>query len=246
MPGNPMMPTTPKGIDLADENRRIRSVFKEREQAAIRNGSRNSSAYERRAILERNELLHRILAEQGIETLRGKKILDLGCGGGSLLRHLFDFGAQPGNCFGIDLVGERLDVAKHFSPDLGLVLGSGAQLPFPDSAFDITFQSLLFTSVLDPRIKQTIASEILRTMRKGGLLVWYDFIYNNPRNPNVRGVGRREIGELFPGCRLQFWRLTLAPPIGRVAVRVSPFLYQALAQLPFLRSHYLCLVEKTR
>ncbi len=240
-----MMPITPKGIDLAGENRRIRTVFKEREQAATRNGSRNSNAYERRAILERNELLLRILGERGIDTLRGKKILDLGCGGGSLLRHLFDFGAQPEDCLGIDLLAERLHIAKHLSPNLSLVLGSGAQLPFPDSSFDIAFQSLLFTSVLDPQIKQAIASEIRRTTRKGGLLVWYDFIYNNPRNSKVRGVGRGEIHELFPDCRLQFWRVTLAPPIGRIAIRVSPFLYQALAQLPFLRSHYLCLAEKT-
>jgi SAM-dependent methyltransferase len=230
--------------DLEDESRRIRKVYKQRERPTACHGASPSNIYERRAHLERNELLVKILHKQGFHSLLGMRILDVGCAGGSLLRHLLDLGARPGDCFGMDLLEERLRVATHLSPNLGFVLGNGALLPFPDDAFDIVFQSALFTSVLDPRIKRVISSEILRTLRKGGRFVWYDFIYNNPRNANVRGIGRREIKELLPNCRLRFWRVTLAPPIGRIAIRFSPLLYQVLSQLPLLRSHYLCIAEK--
>jgi SAM-dependent methyltransferase len=124
------------------------------------------------------------------------------------------------------------------------ILGSGAQLPLPSESFDFVFQFLLFTSVLDAEIKRSIAAEILRTLRRGGRFIWYDFAYNNPQNADVKGIARREIQGLLPGCRLNFWRLTLAPPLGRLAARVSPFLYRALSQIPLLRTHYLCVAEK--
>ena len=163
---------------------------------------------------------------------------------GALLGRLFDYGAEPENCFGIDIIEDRLLFAKRLRPNINFILGSGAQLPLPDESFDFVLQFLLFTSVLDPDIKRTIAAEILRTLRRRGRLIWYDFAYDNPKNSDVKGIGRREIEKLLPGCQLDFWRLTLAPPLGRLAVRVSPLLYRALSQVPLLRTHYLCVAEK--
>jgi len=200
--------------------------------------------YERCAIHEREELLVRIFLEQGLTTLAGLRILDVGCGSGALLRHLCDFGADPRKCFGIDIIDTRLQNAKRLGPNLGLAFASGAELPFDDETFDIVLQFTVLTSVLAPHLRQAIASEMLRVLPRGGRFIWYDFAYNNPRNPDVRGIGRREIRQLLPGCRLRFWRVTLAPPIGRLAVRFNPFFYRALSELRFLRSHYLCVAEK--
>jgi SAM-dependent methyltransferase len=227
-----------------DEVRRIREVYKQRKVGGNSAGLTPMDLRGRCAIHEREELLVRVFRKQGLSTLAGLKILDVGCGAGAMLGRLFDYGAEPENCFGVDIIEERLHFAKHLRPNINFILASGAQLPFPDAIFDFVFQFLLFTSVLDPDIKCTIAAEILRTLRRGGRLIWYDFAYNNPQNPDVKGIGRREIRKLLPGCRLDFWRLTLAPPVGRAAVRISPLLYRVLSQVPLLRTHYLCVAEK--
>lgn len=130
------------------------------------------------------------------------------------------------------------------SPKVGFVEGNIARLPFPDAAFDIVFQFVVFTSILDPEIRKTVAAQILRTLRPGGYFISYDFRYSNPRNPNVRPLLRRELKSLFPGCEFSFRRATLAPPIGRPAARILPALCRILAAVPILRSHDLCFVRR--
>jgi ubiquinone/menaquinone biosynthesis C-methylase UbiE len=233
------------GLDLPGEVRRVRDVFEQRRNAKVSEWIPNFNIYARYLLYERNEALIDALRKLNIKTLQGMRILDVGCGGGTLLRHLYDFGAKPGDCFGIDVLEDTLQGAKELSPNVGFYVASAARLPFADATFDLVFQTLVFTSVLKPEIKQAIAAEVLRVLRKGGRFIWYDFTYDNPQNPNVKGIGRREIRELLPGCKLHFWRLTLAPPIGRVTAALSPFLFHLLSQLPFLCTHCLCIAEKT-
>src|SRR5947208_3097463 len=78
----------------------------------------------------------------------------------------------------------------------------------------------------------------------GGLILWYDFRFNNPRNPHVRGIGAVEIRDLFPACPLKGKRATLAPPIARPVVSLSWDLGLVLEHLPFLNSHYLAVIRK--
>jgi ubiquinone/menaquinone biosynthesis C-methylase UbiE len=232
------------GLDLPQEVRRIREVFEQRKQLRVSEWIPHFNLYMRYVLYERSGVLIGALRKINVKTLRGMKILDVGCGGGTLLRYLYDFGAKPRNCFGIDVLEDALLGAKELAPNAGFSLASAARLPFADETFDLVFQSLVFTSVLNPEIKQVIASEILRVLRKGGRFIWYDFTYDNPQNPNVKGIGRREIRALLPGCKLHFWRLTLAPPIGKITAALSPFLFHLLSQLPFLCTHCLCIAEK--
>ena len=52
-------------------------------------------------------------------------------------------------------------------------------------------------------------------MKPDGIILWYDFIYNNPSNPDVKRVSKKEIINLFSGVdNIQFYKVTLAPPIG--------------------------------
>jgi ubiquinone/menaquinone biosynthesis C-methylase UbiE len=243
-PSGPDQPGSEPELNIPDETRRVREVYEQREQRLVSNHGAPLDLYERCAIHEREELLVRIFRELGMTTLAGLRILDVGCGSGALLRHLCDYGADPQNCFGIDILGKRLENAKRLGSHLGLALASGAQLPFPDETFDLVLQFTVLTSVLAWKLKQAIAAEMLRVLPRGGRFIWYDFAYNNPRNPDVRGIGRREIRQLLPGCRLRFWRVTLAPPVGRLAVRFNPFLYRALSELRFLCSHNFCVAEK--
>ena len=81
-------------------------------------------------------------------------------------------------------------------------------------------------------------------LKPGGAVVWYDFVINNPRNPDVRGVPLARVRELFPAGELRAERLTLAPPLARAVCRVHPALYTVFNALPLLRTHRLVWIEK--
>ena len=123
--------------------------------------------------------------------------------------------------------------------------GNASQLALPDAAFDLVFQSTVFTSILDGRTKQQIAGEMLRVVRSDGLIVWYDYHVNNPSNPDVRAVKKREIHELFPRCYIELHRTTLAPPLGRWIAPRSWLLACFLENIPFLCTHYIGIIRKT-
>lgn len=179
-----------------------------------------------------------------IRSLARLKILDVGCGRGEALRHLLDFGAEPRFLFGVDLLEEHVEEARRLSPHIQIMQGNAARLPFVDSSFDLILVFTMFTSILNADLKRAAAAEVCRVLVPGGMLLWYDFAYNNPRNPDVRGIGRAEIQRLFPGWTITLRRVTLAPPIGRVVAKFSPLLYMTLAGLRILCTHYLAFMKK--
>ena len=66
----------------------------------------------------------------------------------------------------------------------------------------MVLQSTVFTSIQDDGLKAQVAAEMMRVVRPDGLILWYDFRVNNPRNPDVTGVGKTEILRLFPGLKV--------------------------------------------
>ncbi len=188
--------------------------------------------------------LQRALAQEQMFPLAGRRILDIGCGRGQWLGLFAAFAADPDGLAAIELDSQRAAAALRRFPEADIRVGNAAELPWPDQSFDIVSQSTVFTSVLDPRVKRLIADEMLRVMRPGGRIVWYDFLFNNPRNPHVRGIGRREIGGLFKGCRVRFRRVTLAPPLARRVVPLSWPLARLLEQFRVMNTHYLAIVRR--
>jgi len=75
-------------------------------------------------------------------------------------------------------------------------------------------------------------------------IIWYDYWISKPTNPDVKGVGKKEIKELFPNCKFEFHRITLAPPIARLLVRVSWILCELLEKLKIFNTHYLVVIKK--
>jgi ubiquinone/menaquinone biosynthesis C-methylase UbiE len=194
---------------------------------------------------ERERRLLALLARYGFASLQTKKILEVGCGTGYWLREFIKWGARPGNIVGIDLLADRIGEARRLCPKaVQLRCGSAAELPFPDETFDLVLQSTVFTSVLNSGMKQRMASEMLRVLREDGLILWYDYHVNNPSNPDVRGVKRQEIYQLFPGCRIELQRLTLAPPLARLLAPYSWLACYVLEKVPLLCTHYLGVIQK--
>ena len=195
-------------------------------------------------IHQREKGLIHCLKHLKLTDLSDKKILEVGCGTGGLLREFVKYGAKPKNLHGIDLLEERIERARELNPNIEFLCGDASSLPYEDRFFDIVMQFTVFTSILDSGMKEKIASEMLRVLKADGTIIWYDYYVNNPWNPDVKGVKNKEIRELFPNCVFSLKRVTLAPPIVRTLAPFSTLLCLILDKVPFLRSHYLGIIRR--
>ena len=196
-------------------------------------------------IQEREQCLLTLLKRHDLVPLNTKKILEVGCGTGYWLREFIKWGARPENITGIDLLDDRIAEARYLCPEaVGILHGNAAELAFSDATFDLVVQFTVFTSVLDSIMKQQMASEMLRVVKDDGLILWYDYHVNNPWNPDVRGVKRQEISQLFPGCRMKLQRITLVPPLVRLLAPYSWLACYVLGKIPWLCTHYIGLISK--
>jgi len=186
----------------------------------------------------------RMLDDASLSPLRGLRIADIGCGDGAWMLEFVQWGADPASLCGIDLSTDRIERARGRIPDAELNTGNAADLPWPDESFDLVSQFTVFTSILDAALKQAIAGEMLRVLKPGGSILWFDFRVNNPANPQVRGIRAREIRALFSGCEITLASELLAPPIARHVASWSRPLAAVLKTIPFLRTHYVGLVQK--
>lgn len=102
------------------------------------------------------------------EDIRGKKILDVGCGFG-LYSLIFAF--YGADVTGIDMSKERLEVfmklAEPFEINVKAVYCSALNLPFKDMNFDLIYCNQFISHVAD--VTKSLA-EAKRVLKKGGIL----------------------------------------------------------------------------
>jgi SAM-dependent methyltransferase len=227
---------------LAAETKRIRAAYGRRQCGDLYSWFNPGHLF---YIQERERRVLDLLTRLGLSFLANQRILEAGCYTGYWLGEFIKWGARPENLTGIDLLHEYLVEAQSTqSPKVGLIQANAAFLPFLSNTFDIVLQSMLFTSILDPAMKQAVAKELLRVLKPGGLLLWYDYHCNNPWNKDVRGVKKGEIRGLFPGCRIELRRITLAPPLARRLAPYSFLVCALLEKLRILNTHYLGVIRK--
>jgi ubiquinone/menaquinone biosynthesis C-methylase UbiE len=227
----------------AAEEARIRAAYARREEDDARYSWFNH-AYQFMA-QERERRVLALVDRCGITPLKSKTILEVGCGTGQWLRDFVKWGARPENITGIDLLPDRVSKARKLCPPgMRIHCGSAAELNFESEEFDLVFQSTVFTSILDQDLKQRIAAEMIRVVKFNGIILWYDYHVNNPRNSDVRGVKRKEIEQLFPGCRIELQRITIVPLLTRILAPYSYLACYLLAKVSPLCTHYLGVIRK--
>jgi ubiquinone/menaquinone biosynthesis C-methylase UbiE len=113
----------------------------------------------------------------------GQRILDLGCGTGTLALQVKQ--REPGaELIGLDADPEMLAQARRKAEQAGVELelteGFSTELPYEDASFDRVLSTLFFHH-LDPEPKRQTAREIARVLRKGGELHVAD--WGKPSDP---------------------------------------------------------------
>ena len=194
-------------------------------------------------IQRRQRVLRKILEKRFPEGVREASLLEIGCGWGQWLIEFQMFGFDEKNISGAEIDEKRHKTACKRLKSADIRLCDAEKLPWKDGSFDVVFQSTVFTSILDSGKKRAVAEEMKRVCAPGGCILWYDFTYNNPSNPKVKGVSRSELKKLFKPWKCEIERVTLAPPIARKIVQRSWTAAEVIESVcPFLRTHIFAVI----
>jgi SAM-dependent methyltransferase len=180
--------------------------------------------------------------------LRRLHLVDVGCGYGGHLLTFVRCGFAPENLSGIELLPDRFAAARARLPAaVTMYQGDANSTSLPAESQDVVYQSTVFSSLLSDDYQLSLAEQMWSWLRPGGGVLWYDFVYDNPRNPDVRGVPLRRVRQLFPrAAALTVRRITLAPPISRRVCKLHSAAYHFFNAIPPLRTHALCWIAKGR
>jgi SAM-dependent methyltransferase len=106
----------------------------------------------------------------------GEHLLEIGCGGGLLLREALAAGARA---TGMDHSESMVELASEVAPEADVVLAAAESLPFADDTFDAVAMSIVFFFLDDPVL---VLRECRRVLRSGGRLAIYT------TSPELRGT----------------------------------------------------------
>lgn len=184
------------------------------------------------------------LNKLGVKLLADLKILDVGCGKGDILNFLVSAGFDPRKCFGVDVIAERINLAKKSNPAINYCCLDAQKLPYKNQSFDIIIQFTTFTSILETKNKRRIAKEMRRLLKPTGVILWYDFFIRSPKNLRVKEIRAEEVVSLFPECQIKLKKITLAPPIMRFLANKFYFLPYLLEKINIFNTHYFAIIKQ--
>jgi SAM-dependent methyltransferase len=97
----------------------------------------------------------------------GEHLLEIGCGGGLLLREALATGARA---TGLDHSEGMVELANELAPEAEIVLAAAESLPFADDTFDAVAMSVVFVFLAEPVL---VLRECRRVLRSLGRIAIY-------------------------------------------------------------------------
>jgi ubiquinone/menaquinone biosynthesis C-methylase UbiE len=189
-------------------------------------------------VREQRARVSRLVFETGLP-LDVVRVIDVGCGAGTVLGWLHELGVPAENLFGVDLLKNRIDIARERFPCFTFAVANAEELDLPDASFDLGVSFTVFSSILDDEVARNVAQSMSRVLRANGGILWYDVRYPNPWNPDIRAMTAARIRSLFPDFSAHLEATTIVPPLARRLGRLTDRLYPVVGSFRPLRSHYI-------
>lgn len=140
--------------------------------------------------------------------LQNKKILDLGCGSGRYTKILINLGAKV---WGTDPSEKLIKLAKAKIRGVEFAKGSGENLPYPSSFFDMVFAGLVVDYFKDPYLS---FAEINRVLKEDGIFLFSAHVPYTALTKTVKHYQRPTFTfqEYFKeGAKSRNWGITKMP-----------------------------------
>lgn len=123
--------------------------------------------------------------------VKGKDVLDLGCGTG---KYLVPLSLLAKSYCGLDISADQLRIARMKARDVDLICSSAEEIGLGDNAVDVTISTWVFGTILDDKRRMKALEEAERVTRKSIYLVENDiggeFEYVRGRYPDIRQTKR--------------------------------------------------------
>lgn len=130
------------------------------------------------------------------EPARGERVLDVGCGTGSLAIAIVPK-VSPGRVHGVDASREMIEIAKQKSAKVGEYIdfrvALAEALPFPEDSFDLVTSTLMLHHLPDD-LKRAAFAEIRRVLKPGGRFAVMDLVAGGHGLGHLRSILGRTRG----------------------------------------------------
>lgn len=166
------------------------------------------------------------------------RLLDLGCGPGSITADFANHVGDGGSIVGVDQSPDAIAIARAEAtrPNVEYREGSVYELPFPDESFDVAYGHQILQHLSDP---VAALQEVRRVLRPGGLVAVRDADFgsmtHHPHTPGLDTwlelyctVARSNGGEPDAGRRLALW--VTEAGFGGIVSSVSAWSYTTPAE----------------
>ncbi|GIV42155.1 MAG: hypothetical protein KatS3mg034_1465 [Vicingaceae bacterium] len=195
-------------------------------------------------IHSRERQLLSLLKKKGYTQTDKLKLLDFGCGTGGEIRRFIQYGFLPENITGVDILQERIDTARKLCPSVQFYCKNILEAEFEENSFDCISQFTVFSSI-HPDYHQAIADKLIRLLKPGGCIIWYDFHVAKKSN-HLFPIKKQHIRQLFGRhCDIDLKKITLLPPLARKLAPASIDLCHLLEKMKVLNTHYLGIFIKS-